>query len=611
MNLKKYVLFIILCVGLFAIPVMAKDDLIVKNINLVEASEGVAVNSETEIDTTFNDLEQNVRYEVVLKNNSDKLMTLDDFGVSNSSYDYVEYSISEESKKTTISPNSEKKVYFSIKTNLVEKAGKNFDDKVQLKFVFREDVVNPATGSSIIGLVAVLIVLGGTAFIIKNNLGNKVKIVSIIVLFLSIGIVDVVADSGIEIIVDGNVSYKSQNILETTGSVIKSGSADYSNAKDVWAYHDQVKNISISSLIKEPEKYEKKFDLSVDDKNKVYAYLVDSGDEDVPYDLYIMSNGIIYANEDSSLLFSFPNVEEVNGLDNIDFSNTTSMKGMFIGDKKLEEVDVESLVMDNVDDTSYMFYKCDNVKHTEDDFKLDNVSNKEYMFGSIYAVSFEEDDWRTIVAAVKSGNYPYKVGDTRKIDMGEFGTHTLRVANTSTPSECSQEGFSQTACGFVLEFTDIISTHAMYSMWTDVGGGWPASELRTYVNDDIYNALPTELKGVIIDTIVVSGHGKSASLNFTSTDKLYLLSTAEVWLGGLSTDTASSSTRQLDYYNELNLTLSNYSGAIKQYNGSNFYWWLRAATSWGSDFYLVSIPGDSCVDGAAYAGGVSPAFRIG
>ena len=73
-------------------------------------------------------------------------------------------------------------------------------------------------------------------------------------------------------------------------------------------------------------------------------------------------------------------------------------------------------------------------------------------------VSFAEDDWKTIVANVKAGNTSkYKVGDTKEITLtGEVaGTYTVRIANTSTPEECNQEGYSQTACGFVIEFEDI------------------------------------------------------------------------------------------------------------------------------------------------------------
>ncbi len=228
------------------------------------------------------------------------------------------------------------------------------------------------------------------------------------------------------------------------------------------------------------------------------------------------------------------------------------------------------------------------------------------------AESFATDSWDTIIKTVKNGNTSfYHVGDTKEIDMGSFGTHTIRIANTSTPDECATDGFSQTACGFVLEFADIITTHVMNSTSTNAGG-WPAKSMRTYVNSDIYNALPSDLKSKIIDTYVVSGHGSSDSANFTSTDKLYLLSTMEVWGSNPGNDTATAETRQLDYYKAQGVTTSNYSGAIKQYNGSNYYWWLRAATSnLSNSFYIVYTEGDWTYYIANNTYGVAPAFRIG
>ena len=241
--------------------------------------------------------------------------------------------------------------------------------------------------------------------------------------------------------------------------------------------------------------------------------------------------------------------------------------------------------------------------------------------------SFAGDSWATIVNNVKNNTIPsyYTVGSTKEVDMGTFGTHTLRIANTSTPTECSTTGFSQTACGFVLEFADIITEHNMnpsgeYKGTTYNNGwnvdGWPASSMRTYVNTDIYNALPTELKNGIIDTTVVSGHGsKSGETNFTSTDKLYLLSTHEVWEdddGNTSDgidryDTAYANTRQLDYYAGLNVTTSSYSGAIK----SNAWWWLRSARSSNTyGFYIVYSNGNWSSRSANDSRGVSPAFRI-
>ena len=225
--------------------------------------------------------------------------------------------------------------------------------------------------------------------------------------------------------------------------------------------------------------------------------------------------------------------------------------------------------------------------------------------------SFSTDSWSTIISAVKSGNTSvYNVGDTKTVDMGEFGTHTLRIANTSTPVECSTEGFSQTACGFVLEFADVITTHNMNSTSTNAGG-WPVSEMRTYVNTDIYNALPTELKNGIIDTTVLSGHGSTTGeTNFTSTDKLYLLSRREVWDYTGESDTAQGQTRQLDYYADLNVTPSNYSSVIKQKNGVNSSWWLRTAIS-NNGFTYVNGSGSFSFTYAYDVTGVSPAFRLG
>ena len=231
--------------------------------------------------------------------------------------------------------------------------------------------------------------------------------------------------------------------------------------------------------------------------------------------------------------------------------------------------------------------------------------------------SFANQSWEAIIDNVRSGNTSnYNVGDTKTVDMGTLGTHTLRIANKSTPAECSTTGFSQTACGFVLEFADIITTHNMNSTNTNVGG-WPASEMRTYVNSDIYNALSSELKNGIINTTVVSGHGANDSSNFTSTDKLYLLSTKEVWgkegtTDVIEYDTPEAETRQLDYYSSQNVTTSNYSGAIKQNNGSNDYWWLRSAFSdYSNIFYCVNGNGNGSTYRSTYTRGVSPAFRIG
>ena len=228
-------------------------------------------------------------------------------------------------------------------------------------------------------------------------------------------------------------------------------------------------------------------------------------------------------------------------------------------------------------------------------------------------VSFTSDSWKTIQKAVQTGNTSkYKVGDTKEVDLGSFGTHTVRISNMSA---CTTET-SETACGFVVEFADIISMQKFNNSETNVGG-WKDSELRTYINGTMYNTLPSDLQNVISSTKVISGHGRtSVEKNFETQDKLYLLSGHEVYEDGTSDqispyDTSYDTTKQLDYYKNKGVTTSSYAVAIKQYNGSNSYWWLRSASySNTSNFLYVINSGNWTAISAGYYNGVSPAFRI-
>ena len=228
--------------------------------------------------------------------------------------------------------------------------------------------------------------------------------------------------------------------------------------------------------------------------------------------------------------------------------------------------------------------------------------------------SFSTDSWITIIKAIKNNNISkYNVGDTKSLGVGS-GEYTVRIANLSTPSECSTSGFSQTACGFVIEFSEIIRTHEMNNTKKNVGG-WPATSMRTYVNNDIYNIIQDEVKKAIIDTTVVSGHGSSDTENFTSTDKLYLLSPKEIYTDWPNAyDTAKDLTRTLDYYTAEGVTTSNYSGAIKNARHvSSSTWALRTPNSYEEYLFLYVNRDGYCYDTSVFYDtfGVAPAFRLG
>lgn len=292
-----------------------------------------------------------------------------------------------------------------------------------------------------------------------------------------------------------------------------------------------------------------------------------------------------------------------------------------------KEIEENHLLRKAGDNPTKETYKV-RVEYSEDidESDLDSANDKTYYFKfSVEYVQadssakevrvvadFETSSWKDIASSYASGSTEKLVeamnnGTTREIDMGSFGKHKIRIANI-TP--CTNGETSETACGLVLEFADIITTHAMNSSHTNVGG-WEASSMRSYINSDIYNALPGDLRNAITTTKVISGHGStSGESNFETNDNLYLLSTKEVY-GKAGYDTVDSETRQLDYYKNKGVTLSNYSGAIKQYNNSNSYWWLRAADSSSiTAFTGVNINGSRNSRSADLSLGVSPAFRI-
>ena len=257
------------------------------------------------------------------------------------------------------------------------------------------------------------------------------------------------------------------------------------------------------------------------------------------------------------------------------------------------------------------------------------------------ATTFENDSWNVIKNNVDVYPEAYPVGSTKTIEMdlddnGTPETYTLRVANNSRPDVCFGDNFSQTACGFVVEFVDVITKYRInYDDGNHVTGSggtgsWKYCDMRAYLNngvyayldldhsvDGLYGHLPEGLRNAIIPTKVITGHNIVDTENFESEDKLYLLSSVEIWgsradSGSVYYETLSESeTRQLDYYRNNNVTLTNYSAVIKKYRNNTSDWWLRsvqADTGWWN--YLYADRNGGLNRGPAGSGGVSPVFRL-
>ena len=286
---------------------------------------------------------------------------------------------------------------------------------------------------------------------------------------------------------------------------------------------------------------------------------------------------------------------------------------------------------------------------------------------ALVAGFLDRKDWDEIIGLYDNGNptdelvKAMETGRTKTITLNDNTNNglqaRLRIANLSTPDECNTTGFSQTACGFVLEFSDIVTTHRMnyyntssYAHGNGEGtwGGWQYSDMRAYLNGGTYShdninyagkgfidTLPTDIRNRIIDTNVSSSsyHGGSPQTSMV-TDKLYLFAVSEIYgtesgNENVNYDLLASKTRQLDYYstkmdtiytNNWGVQLGaagkneiNPGGQYWDMEGQRLYYATRSAYTYSyydSSFYRIFASGSLSWTYSSSMHGVSPAFRI-
>lgn len=255
---------------------------------------------------------------------------------------------------------------------------------------------------------------------------------------------------------------------------------------------------------------------------------------------------------------------------------------------------------------------------------------------------FAIDSWATIKANVESGNTnQYDIGDTRIISINNK-KYTLRLVNKSSHDWCDNEAYSQTACGFVVEFAEVVEKRKINPTRTNAGG-WPGTNLYQYANNDFYSNLPNDLKSIIATTRVISGFGcisgwdeytrvcsnpDNNGNNYITYDKIYIASGTE-YLANDKKDSAGDTTTQLDYYIGTVIdgtitrdyesgeeTFPTYSRLKKPFENSSGgegtdSYWLRNASFEYEEGMFRRIMGGSLVNiYANQSAGFVPAFRI-
>lgn len=144
--------------------------------------------------------------------------------------------------------------------------------------------------------------------------------------------------------------------------------------------------------------------------------------------------------------------------------------------------------------------------------------------------------------------------------------------------------------------------HHMNPDWTNKGG-WRDSDMRRYVNEEVYNLLPEEIKAIIKPTTIVQVLDGE---RIETRDNLFCLSATQVfgkdeyWEDGEPEDT------QIDIFRDPHARCKIWLGADEVCAS---WWWLRSA-NYGNSFHRVSSGGSNDYISANSSGAVALGFCI-
>lgn len=232
----------------------------------------------------------------------------------------------------------------------------------------------------------------------------------------------------------------------------------------------------------------------------------------------------------------------------------------------------------------------------------DPADSSAYTIGEIYAI-----------CAAGLGSTYMAVGDKLKITMTEsagiyddciifqvYGFNHFKLEDGAN--------FANVVFGML----GLLNTNKRMNSTNTNAGGWPVTEMRTYLNGTAYNSLPTVWRNVIKSVQVLSSAGETSAEIVSCVDKLFLFSRAEV----------GADVSVVPYVNEVAegaesvqfpIFTDNASRIKVHYNGTGSAdgWWLRSPGAAGATlFSYVSGSGGVSYANASGTAGVAFGFCI-
>lgn len=223
------------------------------------------------------------------------------------------------------------------------------------------------------------------------------------------------------------------------------------------------------------------------------------------------------------------------------------------------------------------------------------------------STTMANNTWTQIQQRIVAGTLPSSfVGQTKSITMNGK-TYHMQLARINDGTGTASTYYPKYTADFISVESMPIS-RKMNSTATNVGG-WKNSELRTYLTNTVYPALPEDLKAVIINKTHMYTKGNQSTSFESVTDKLWLPTEWECF--GSATYGGESAIYNVHYSAIFPDDTSRQKIQIGNRNAS--VWWTSSPhMSNATNFCLVSYDGSVIGSYSAVStGGVVLGLRIG
>lgn len=213
---------------------------------------------------------------------------------------------------------------------------------------------------------------------------------------------------------------------------------------------------------------------------------------------------------------------------------------------------------------------------------------------------FATSTWAEIRAAVQAGisglglSKYWNIGDTKPVTLTTGETIELQIAGFN--HDTYSDGVTAPVT-FVMK-NCLNTTSVMNSSGTNEGG-YPASAMKTYVETNIYDKLPADLKSIVapVKKKCYTTYNSASSLSEANYN-VWLLAEAEVFDSVSYTIGSGEGTKYPIFTDKTSRT--------KKINGSVDYWWLRSVSSkYSTSFVFVFKSGNVGGGGATNSYGVA------